>query len=292
MSPAILAGLAFTVFPTAMLSGIFGMAGGLILLWVLLLLMPVGTAIAVHGVIQMVSNGSRAWFSRHYIDYRILGFLCLGLAVSAMMLLVANYRPNIIVVSIAIGLMPVLVWLPVQRLQLDASRPSHALVCGLIAGALTVGVGVSGPTIDIFFIRTAMDRRKVIATKAAVQVISHATKLVFYWHAASLLPVSDWIAILIAAPIAIFGTSAGNAVLQRMTDANFRAWSRWVVTAVGLVYLLQGLGQIAATQDGARSAIEVDPPKPGFTHGASTAYLKHELDRSQRPAAEGPFDRL
>lgn len=244
MSAAILVGMAFTVFFTAMLSGMFGMAGGLILLWVLLFLMPVGTAIAVHGVIQIVSNGSRAWFSRHYIDRRILGFLCVGLAISAVTLLIVNYKPNIIVVSIAIGVMPVLVWLPVQRLQLDASRPSHALVCGLIAGALTVGVGVSGPTIDIFFIRTMMDRRKVIATKAAVQVISHATKVVFYWHAASLLPVSDWIAVLIAAPIAILGTSAGNAVLQRMTDANFRAWTRWIVTGVGVVYLLQGLQQV------------------------------------------------
>jgi hypothetical protein len=26
-----------------------------------------------------------------------------------------------------------------------------------------------------------------------------------------------------------------------MTDANFRAWTRWVVTAVGAVYLAQGL---------------------------------------------------
>lgn len=244
MSPVILIGMALTVFLTSLLSGVFGMAGGLILLWVLLLMMPVGTAIAVHGVIQMVANGSRAWFSRHYIDYRILGILCFGLAVSAVVLLAVDYAPNIIVVSIAIGLMPILVWLPVQRLQLDASRPSHALVCGLIAGALTVGVGVSGPTIDIFFIRTAMDRRKVIATKAATQLISHATKVVFYWKAASALPGSDWIAILFAAPIAILGTRAGNIILQRMTDANFRTWTRWIVTGVGGVYIVQGLQQL------------------------------------------------
>ena len=216
------------------------MAGGLILLWVLLFLFPVGTAIAIHGIIQMVSNGSRAWFSRAYIDYRILGILGLGLVVSSIILLIADYQPDIIVVSIAIGLMPILVWLPVSKLQLDASKPHHALICGLIAGALTVGVGVSGPTIDIFFIRTMMDRRKVIATKAAVQVASHGTKVLFYWNAASALPTIDWISILIAAPIAILGTRAGNDILQKMTDANFRAWTRWIVTGVGAVYLAQG----------------------------------------------------
>lgn len=241
MSLAVLLGLACTVFLTSLLSGVFGMAGGLILLWILLFLMPVGTAIAVHGVIQMVSNGARAWFSRAYIDYRILSFLFFGLAVSAAVLLFLDYEPNIVVVSIAIGLMPVLVWLPIQRLHLDASRPSHALICGLVAGALTVGVGVSGPTIDIFFIRTTMDRRKVIATKAATQLISHATKFVFYWNAASALPAGDWVAIALAAPIAILGTRAGNVILQRMTDQNFRAWTRWIVTAVGAVYLVQAL---------------------------------------------------
>src|SRR5690606_15582298 len=59
-------GMAVTVFLTSLLSGIFGMAGGLILLWVLLFLFPVGPAIAIHGVIQAVANGSRAWFSRAY----------------------------------------------------------------------------------------------------------------------------------------------------------------------------------------------------------------------------------
>nr|CAD6431605.1 sulfite exporter TauE/SafE family protein [Rhizobium sp. Q54] len=244
MSPVILIGMALTVFLTSLLSGVFGMAGGLILLWVLLFMMPVGAAIAVHGVIQMVANGSRAWFSRHYIDYRILGILCFGLAVSAVVLLAVDYAPNIIVVSIAIGLMPILVWLPVQRLQLDASRPSHALVCGVISGALMVGVGVSGPVIDIFFIRTAMDRRKVIATKAATQLLAHATKVIFYWRAATVLPGSDWIAILFAAPIAILGTRAGNVILQRMTDANFRTWTRWIVTGIGGVYIVQGLQQL------------------------------------------------
>jgi uncharacterized membrane protein YfcA len=241
LTVVILIGMAVTVFLTSLLSGIFGMAGGLILLWVLLFLFPVSTAIAIHGVIQMVSNGSRAWFSRAYIDYRILGILGLGLVISSIILLVVDYQPDLIVVSIAIGLMPILVWMPVSKLRLDASKPLHALACGLIAGALTVGVGVSGPTIDIFFIRTTMDRRKVIATKAAVQVASHATKVVFYWNAASELPTTEWIAVLVAAPIAILGARAGNDILQKMTDQNFRAWTRWIVTGVGAVYFTQGL---------------------------------------------------
>ncbi|MCQ1853660.1 sulfite exporter TauE/SafE family protein [Neorhizobium galegae] len=241
MTVVILIGMAVTVFLTSLLSGIFGMAGGLILLWVLLFLYPVGTAIAFHGIIQMVSNGSRARFSRAYIDYRILGILCLGVAVSAAVLFSVNYVPDLVVVLIGVGLMPILVWLPVKRLQLDASKPLHAFICGLFSGALTISVGVAGPTVDIFFIRTQMDRRKIIATKASIQTLSHLTKVAFYWNAASGLPTSDWISILLAAPIAILGAHVGNGILQKMTDQNFRAWTRWVVTGVGAVYFTQGL---------------------------------------------------
>jgi hypothetical protein len=28
-----------------------------------------------------------------------------------------------------------------------------------------------------------------------------------------------------------------------MTDANFRTWTKWIVTATGIVYLAQGLMQ-------------------------------------------------
>lgn len=238
-------GMAIIVFLTSLLSGIFGMAGGLILLWVLLFLYPVGTAIAVHGIIQMVSNGSRAWFSRAYIDWKILGVLCGGLVSAALLLLLVDYRPDIVVVSITVGLMPVLVWLPVKRLRLDASKPLHAYIGGLISGGLSIGVGVSGPIIDIFFIRTQMDRRTVIATKAAVQCLTHVAKVVFYWNATLILSSEGWLAVAGAAPIAILGTRAGNIVLHRMTDANFRAWTRWIVTGIGAVYIISGLLHIS-----------------------------------------------
>lgn len=229
--------MVLAVFSTAMLSGIFGMAGGLILLYLLFLVLPVGTAIAVQGILQIVSNGSRAWFSRRYIDWRILGSMTIGLAVSAAALSLVRYRPDLTVASITIGLLPILVWIPTTWLQLDASHPSHAFAAGLVSGTLNIGAGAAGPVIDIFFVRALMDRRRVIATKAAAQVISHIVKVLFYAQAAAALTAQDWWSVAIAAPFAILGSSAGNVVLQKLTDINFRRWTRYVVTAIGLFYL-------------------------------------------------------
>lgn len=246
MSPLILFALALATFCTSVLSGIFGMAGGMILLAALMTLLPVATAIAVQGVIQLIANGSRAIFSREYIEWRILGTILLGLLTAAALLFIVRYTPDFVTVCIVVGLMPILVWIPKDWLALDASKPLHGFLCGFFGSGLNLAVGVAGPTIDIFFIRTEMDRRTVIATKAAAQVLSHGAKIVFYGAMASAMAPGDWIIALVAAPFAILGTNVGYRVLQRLSDENFRKWTRWIVTGIGLFYLSRGLWALAA----------------------------------------------
>ncbi|GLQ11115.1 hypothetical protein GCM10007913_30470 [Devosia yakushimensis] len=229
------------VFGTSMISGIFGMAGGLILLGIFLLILPVGTAIAVQGIIQLIANGSRAFFSRAYIDWRVLGIMTLGLLTAAAILFIVRYTPDLATVCITIGLLPILLWIPQSWLALDASKPHHAFICGFLGGGINLAVGVAGPTIDMFFIRTPMDRRTIIATKAAAQVVNHAGKIIFYWNATMVLAPAEWAAVALAAPFAIMGTSAGHWVLQRLTDANFKRWTRLIVTAIGTFYLVRGI---------------------------------------------------
>src|SRR6185312_1316777 len=78
MSALAILGLAALMTATAFLSGIFGMAGGLILIGVLLAFMPVPTAMALHAVTQMASNGWRALLWRRHIVWHQLGFYGLG----------------------------------------------------------------------------------------------------------------------------------------------------------------------------------------------------------------------
>lgn len=237
--------LAAITFCTSVLSGIFGMAGGMILLAALMTLLPVATAIAVQGVVQLIANGSRAIFSREFIDWRILGTILMGLVAAATLLFIVRYTPDFVTVCIVVGLMPILVWIPKDWLALDASKPWHGFWCGFFGSGLNLAVGVAGPTIDIFFIRTQMDRRTVIATKAAAQVMSHGAKIIFYGAIASAMAPGDWIIALIAAPFAVLGTNVGYRILQRLSDENFRKWTRWIVTGIGLFYLSRGVWALA-----------------------------------------------
>ena len=63
LSPIIVA----TVFVTSLISGVIGMAGGMILMAVLVSLLSVPAAMVVHGAVQATANGSRAYFLRQHI---------------------------------------------------------------------------------------------------------------------------------------------------------------------------------------------------------------------------------
>lgn len=231
------------VLLTATISGVFGMAGGLMLMGALTLVLPVSAAMVTHGAVQFVSNGWRAVLHREHIAWRIILFYGLGSAIAAGLLAFIAYEPTKAWVYLMLGLVPGLAWIPKGQFNLDAAKPAHAVVCGLSVTGLNVLAGVSGPLLDVFFVRTTLSRHAIVATKAATQAFSHTVKMIFYGAPifASMQPsgLPPWYFFAIATPLAMLGAVLGGRVLDRMSDVNFLKWTRWIVSAVGMVYLLQ-----------------------------------------------------
>ncbi|MEO0983742.1 MAG: sulfite exporter TauE/SafE family protein [Pseudomonadota bacterium] len=243
-----LAGLIILVaaLATSFISGIFGMAGGLILMGVLVALVPVATAMVVHGAIQIVSNGWRAYLLREHVDWGVFWRYAAGSAVAVALLFAVAWRPDRTALFLMLGLIPMLVWLPKERFDLDAQRPGHAFGAGVAVQALNTVAGVAGPLLDLFFVRTDMTRRAIVATKAVTQVLAHLVKIAF-WSVPIIAAAGEaafppiWV-LIAAVPIVLTGTWLGGLVLARMTDVNFKRWMKWLVTAIGLVYLARAAG--------------------------------------------------
>ena len=70
MTPLVVSALCAAMVATAFLSGIFGMAGGLILIGILLVMLPVPDAMMLHGVTQFASNGWRALLWWRHVRWR------------------------------------------------------------------------------------------------------------------------------------------------------------------------------------------------------------------------------
>jgi uncharacterized membrane protein YfcA len=247
MSTEFLVGLMALVLGTSFLAGVFGMAGGMILMGVLLLFMPVPTAMVLHAVTQMSSNGWRAVLWLAYVDWRILARYALGLAVATAGFALILFVPNRASVLLLLGITPFIVVLLPDRFAPRADRTGGAELAGLICTALQFLSGVSGPTLDIFFVKSIMDRRAVVATKAACQVVTHLSRLIYFGGVAGAGIDLGWPVLTGVVVMAIAGTSLSRALLERMTDVQFRLWTQRLVMGIGAVYMAQGIYTLVRT---------------------------------------------
>jgi uncharacterized membrane protein YfcA len=203
---------------------------------------PVQAAFVTHGLLQLVANGWRALLHRRHVRWDIVGWYGLASLVAGITVSLISLIPSKPLLYLLLGLVPWLTWLPQRWVKLDAARPSQALLSGFAVTGLNLVAGVAGPLLDIFFVRTELTRHAIVATKAATQVFAHLAKIVVYGAplvgvAGSGLP-PPWV-FAVAIPLSMVGTMAGGRILDRLTDVNFKRWTRWIVTGIGLTYLAQ-----------------------------------------------------
>ncbi|MGB0906621.1 MAG: TSUP family transporter [Maricaulaceae bacterium] len=228
-------------FGTAFISGVFGMAGGLIFMGVIATFMGVAEAMVVHGLVQSVSNSSRAYMLREHIRWDILGYELIGALPAGLFFLSISFLPSKGLLFLALGLLPLLLWLPRDWVHGDIERPRDAIACGALVMGLNLSAGVAGPALDFFYVKTELNKNEIVATKALTMFASHMCKVAYFgvpliaaMGMSTLPPI--WV-LAAALPCAVIGTYFGTRVLQRFSDAGFRNYSRWLVTAVGAVYI-------------------------------------------------------
>jgi uncharacterized protein len=229
-------------FVTAAISGVFGMAGGLMLKGALALVLPVSATFVVHGLLQLVANGWRAILHRRFVSWKIVAIYALGAFTAAALIGLVVYEPTRATLYLLMGLVPGLVWLPQGWVKVDASRPGQAYICGLSVTGMNLTAGVAGPLLDVFFVRTALTRHEIVATKAATQVFSHLMKVVVYGApliAAGGKGIPPWWVFALAIPLSMLGTAAGGILLNRLSDVDFKRYLRLILTMIGAVYLVQ-----------------------------------------------------
>jgi uncharacterized membrane protein YfcA len=246
LSPVALAVVAATTLFTSFISGIFGMAGGMILLGVLLVFMEVAPAMVLFGIIQLVSNGWRATLWWRYVDWSIVWRFLVGSTLMFLLLRTVAVLPSKATLYFTLGLLPFAADLVHRRISLDITRPGVPYACGALIIVLQLLAGAAGHILDVFFQKSGLDRRRIVATKAVTQVMGHVYRILYFGSFTMTFEASvPWWAYLGAVVLTIAGTSLAALVLTRMTDDGFRMWSRRVTMSVAVTYLARGVWLMA-----------------------------------------------
>jgi uncharacterized membrane protein YfcA len=234
--------LTASVLSTSFISGVFGMAGGMILIGLLLSFMPLAPAMVLHGLTQVAANLARAWSWRQHVVRTVVLRYTAGALVAGLIVAGGLVAPSKPLALIFIGLVSFVGLHVPQHLTPNVMAPNQAIGCGTLCTGLQLISGVSGPILDLFFVKTALGRKEIIATKAAIQSIGHVLKLIYFGRLL-LIEGGDIssIAVLLAIAAAVLGTLLSRSLLDALSDASFARWSRWLIGAIAAISLAQGL---------------------------------------------------
>ena len=120
-------------------------------------------------------------------------------------------------------------------------------VAGALIIVLQLMAGAAGHILDVFFQKSQLDRKTIVATKAVTQVMGHVYRIIYFGSFAATFDTSIpwWVYAGRDRALTLTGTSLAAIVLTRMTDDGFRTWSRRVTLGVSVTYIARGLWLVA-----------------------------------------------
>ena len=227
---------------TAALTAVAGAGGGVVLLVVMLQFVDPVVAIPAHGVVQLISNGTRAITLRQEAQRSLLRwYVPLLIPATVVGYFIADGVPRDSGRA-AVGVFALLaVWWPAATAWLAprGGGVRRLTLVGAVAGIVNPTLGATGPLLAPAF-RTVTDGHVAfVATFSMVQVINHSVKVAvfgiagFMW--ADHLPM-----ILVASVGVIVGTRLGARHIRRFDPAVLGRVFQ-VAATVGAIRLLVGL---------------------------------------------------
>ena len=244
MTAAALAILGTTIVLSSFVSGTFGMAGGMVLLGVLLVYFDVTTAMVVFSIIQFFANGWRAMMWWRFVLWPIFWWYAFGALLAAGAMRAVAFVPDKATVYFLLGIMPFAVDLLPRRARPSIEWRGVPFLTGMLTTVVQILAGVGGLFLDIFFQKSTLDRKTTIATKAPTQTFSHILRGAYFGSfgaVAGLSAPGAWWMIAAAVVLAIIGVQLTPYAIERMSDAGFRRWTRAIIIAISVVYIARAL---------------------------------------------------
>ena len=240
MTISVMAALAVLALISSGISAVIGMAGGVTLISGMMLVIPAGMVVPIHGVVQLASNSTRLLVFLKHVRWRIVGWF--GVAALPGALLGATVVTSIPDVWLTLGIaLFILVATHVPRPKRprggEVKRAWIFAPVGLAAGFLGMLVGVTGPFIAPFFLRENVLKEELIATKAFCQAFVHLWKLPAFMAIGFSYGEHTTLLVVLVLMV-ISGTVLGKRLLHRVSERLFVRLFKIALTLIALKLLL------------------------------------------------------
>lgn len=222
---------------TSFLTAAAGIGGGIVLIAVMAVLMPVQALIPVHGLVQIGSNAGRAAIMLGGVQWRVILLFCLGSLIGAALGGATAVRLPPAVLNI--GLACFILW-SVWGPSVAPPGRFKVVFTGVFSSFLTMFFGATGSFVSAMVKTMKLGRLEHVATHSACMVAQHTIKvLAFGLLGFNYGPYAGLIVAMIAS--GFIGTLLGKHVLVKMKDATFHRALSVLLSLLALRLLYEGL---------------------------------------------------
>lgn len=244
VTPTILFMLMAGALVTAAVSGMTGMAGGVIFLSLIASVMEAGLTVPLHAAVQLVGNLSRLLFFMRHIRWKVAGFFILGMLPGAIIGISVFRMLNEHVIKLSMGFFILaMVFVPLEKRE-RRGRYEVFLPVGFMAGLLGIFFGSAGPLTARFFLRGDISKEELVGTKAVCQALTHLVKIPLF----GLIGINVFqfgMVLVYLALMMVAGTFIGMKSLHRISEPSFRKIFKALLTMLALRIIILELAAIS-----------------------------------------------
>ncbi len=226
--------LSLSAFVTAIISGVIGMGGGILLLSIMTFFLSPTIIIPIHGFVQLVSNASRVGYLLEHVKKNFFWCFLLGLPFGTVLsvYLLKDFISDLHIYLALLVMISYSVFKPKKLPQIKL-KPKSWIMVGFISGVLAILIGAVGPLLAVFFIRDDFTKEEIVSTKSAMQLSAHFVKIPAFLFLEFNYLDHVWLIIAMSVSV-ILGTKVGVTLLKRVDSKRFKLLFKGVLLIAGI----------------------------------------------------------
>ena len=221
-------------FFTSLLTSIFSLGGGLIMLVALAQSFSPGTLIPLHGAIQLSNNLSRTYVYKEFFKWHLIQNILIATIFGALVgILLFGAMPEQILIWLIAGTILFLTWAPLDNLILSLMR--NDWFCGFISGFAGIFIGANGPLVTAYMRTKNLSPESLVANHGAVMIFQHSIKILLFIYFFNFSLEEYLFFILILAVTGYAGAVLGKALISSISYDSFNIVLKLLLTLLAVI---------------------------------------------------------
>ena len=224
-------------FATSLLTSIFSVGGGIIMLVALAQSFSPGTLIPLHGAIQLSNNLSRTFVYRKFFRWHLIQNILVATTIGSVAgILLFGTIPEQILIWLIAGTILFFTWAPLDNFILSIMR--NDWFCGFISGFAGIFIGANGPLVTAYMRTKNLSPESLVANHGAVMIYQHSIKILLFIYFFG-FSIGEYLSFIVILAIAGFaGAVLAKAIISLIPYESFNIALKILLSFLALTLIL------------------------------------------------------